>query len=63
MSINLDPMTESMYTTRFIFSLGGIQLKKKVYWKRYVHHIVKETAFEHLVNENKEKSKTKHIYF
>ena len=40
-----------------------VKLMKKIDWKRYVHHIVKETAFEHLVNENKEKSKTKHINF
>ena len=36
---------------------------KKTDWKKYVNEIIKGTAFVTLVNENKEKSKTKHIYF
>ena len=36
---------------------------KKNDWKKYVHEIIKETAFVTLVNETKEKSKTQHIYF
>ena len=39
-----------------------IIIMNKIDWKIYVHHIVKETAFDHLVNENMAKSKTKPIY-
>ena len=43
-------------------ALEIVSLKKND-WKKYVHEIIKETAFVTNVNENKEKSKTKHIYF
>ena len=36
---------------------------KKTDWKKYVNEIIKGTAFVTLVNENKEKSRTKHIHF
>jgi hypothetical protein len=35
----------------------------KVYWKKYASEKVKDAAFNYLVKENEEKTKTKHIYF
>ena len=40
-----------------------IILLKKIEWEKYINKIIKENAFEYLVKENNEKSKTKHIYF
>ena len=35
----------------------------KSQWKKYVHEKAKEVAFENLIEENEQKSKTKHILF
>ena len=35
----------------------------KIYWKKYVHSIVKEGALKFLLEENETKSRTKHIKF
>ena len=35
----------------------------KVQWKKYVHEKTKLAAFEYLVGENSQKTKTKHIVF
>ena len=37
--------------------------ENKIDWKRHIHNNVKKNAFKNLINDNKEKSKTKHIYF
>ena len=44
-------------------SENEIQNTTKVQWKRFINIKVKEAAFQYLIAENNEKSKTKHINF
>jgi hypothetical protein len=43
------------------FTEEEIQSMTKPQWKKYVHSIVSEKAFEYLKEENENKTKTKHI--
>ena len=45
------------------FTEEEIQGMTKPQWKKYVHSIVSEKAFEYLKEENENKTKTKHIDF
>ena len=45
------------------FSEEDIMTISKMDWKKYVHKKIKDASLKYLVNENKEKNKTKHIIF